>query len=71
MSDEAFFAVRDRAYELAGSGRYKRWDQVAYALQDEGFLPSTITRLDDDRQAVLMITHCCARARVSICSRGT
>lgn len=63
MSDEAFFAVRERAYELAGGGRYKRWDQVAYALEDEGFLLSSIARLNDDRQAVLMITHCCARAR--------
>lgn len=63
MSDEAFFAVRARAYELAGSGRYKRWDQVADALEDEGFLLSSITRLNDDRQTVFMITHCCARAR--------
>lgn len=63
MSDEQCFGVRGRAYEFADSGRYRRWDQVADALQHEGFLPATITRLDEDRQAVLMITHCCARAR--------
>lgn len=63
MSDDAFFELRARAYELADSGRFKRWDQIAYALQGEGYLPSIITRLDRDRQAVLMITHCCAQAR--------
>ncbi|HVK82410.1 MAG TPA: hypothetical protein VM915_17555 [Verrucomicrobiae bacterium] len=63
MSDESFFTLRARAYELADTGRFKRWDQIAYALQAEGFLPSIIMRLHGDRQAVLMITHCCAQAR--------
>jgi hypothetical protein len=63
MSDETFFALRDRAYELADTGRYKRWDQIAYALQAEGFLPSLITRLDHDGLAVMMITRCCGQAR--------
>jgi hypothetical protein len=63
MSDEAFFRLRDRAYELADTGRYRRWDQIACALQSEGFLPSLITRLDRDGLAVMMITRCCGLAR--------
>lgn len=63
MAEASFFALRDRAYELADSGRYKRWDQIAYALQAEGFLPSLITRLDSDGLAVMMITRCCDLAR--------
>jgi hypothetical protein len=62
--DEPFFLLRDRAYELAGSGRYKRWDQVAYALLAEGFLRALITRMHYDKLAVMMITRCCAQARV-------
>ena len=63
MSDTSFFELRDRAYELAGTGRYRRWDQIAYALQAEGFLPSLITRLNRDGLAVMMITRCCGQAR--------
>jgi hypothetical protein len=62
MSD-AFFVLRNRAYELADSGRFKRWDQIAFALQAEGFLDSLITRLDDDKLAVMMIGRCCNQAR--------
>jgi hypothetical protein len=65
MSDESFFALRARAYELADTGRFKRWDQIAYALQAEGFLPSLIARLNQDELAVIMITHCCTIARQS------
>ena len=63
MTEEPFFAVRSRAYELADTGLYKEWFQVAYALRDEGFLPSLITRLGEDGLAVLMITRCCRIAR--------
>lgn len=63
MSDDAFFALRSRAFDLAATGRFKRWAQIAYALQAEGFLPSLITRLDRDGLAVMMITRCCALAR--------
>lgn len=63
MSDDSFFALRSRAFDLADTGRFKRWDQIAYALQAEGFLPSLITRLDRDGLAVMMITRCCALAR--------
>jgi hypothetical protein len=65
VSDESFFALRSRAYELADTKRYKRWDQIAYALQAEGFLPSLITRLNADALAVMMITRCCTLARGS------
>ncbi len=63
ISNESFFALRTRAYELADSGRYKQWSQIAYALQAEGFLPSLITRLNQDGLAVMMITRCCTLAR--------
>ena len=63
MTEEPFFAVRSRAYELADTGLYKAWVQVAYALRDEGFLPSVITRLGQDGLAVLLITRCCRIAR--------
>lgn len=52
-----------RAYELADTGRFKQWRQVANALQAEGFLTSLITRLDHDVLAVMMITRCCTIAR--------
>lgn len=63
MPDDPFFALRDRAYDLAATGRYKSWDQIAYALQAEGFLPSLITRLDQNVQSVMMITRSCDLAR--------
>lgn len=65
MSDDIFFALRKRAYELANSKHYKRWDQIAYALQAEGFLPSLIMRLNKDALVVMMITRCCTLARQS------
>ena len=65
MSDDSFFALRDRAYELANSKHYKRWDQIAYALKAEGFLPSLIMRFNKDTLAVMMITRCCMLARQS------
>jgi len=63
MLDNSFFAVRDRAYELADTGRFTRWRQIAFALQAEGFLDSLITRLDEDKLAVMMIGRCCNQAR--------
>jgi hypothetical protein len=63
VADEAFFALRARAYELADTARYKTWEQVAYALRAEGFLPSLIMRLNDDALAVMMITRSCMLAR--------
>ena len=64
-SQEAFFALRNRAYELADTGRYKEWNAIAYALQAEGFLPALITRLDQDAQVVMMITRTCINARAT------
>ena len=63
MADDPFFTMRNRAYDLAQTGRFKQWDQVAFALKAEGFLIALITRLDADRQAVMMITRCCSIAR--------
>lgn len=66
LSLDPFFVLRDRAYELADSGRYKHWEQVAHALKGEGFLIALITRLNADRLAVMMITRSCALARVAV-----
>jgi hypothetical protein len=63
MPDDSFFSLRNRAYELANTGRFRRWDQVARALQAEGFLYSLITRLAEDKLAVMMIGRCCDQAR--------
>jgi len=63
MPENDFFTLRDRAYQLADTGKYKRWDDVAYALQAEGFSDSLITRLHYDKLAVMMITRCCSKAR--------
>jgi len=63
MADDPFFALRNRAYELADTGRFKRWDQIAFALQTEGFLKSLIARLHYDKLAVMMISRRCDQAR--------
>lgn len=63
MSSDDIFALRDRAYQLADSGRYKHWNEIAYALQAEGYLSALITRLDKDAQAVMMISRSCTIAR--------
>jgi len=57
--EDSFFAVRDRAYELADTGRYKDWSFVAYALLAESFPPLMIKRLNSDTLAVMMITRVC------------
>lgn len=56
-------AMRERAYELAESGRYVRWDKVADMLEAEGFPIPLIQKFDDDKLAVMMITRCCEQAR--------
>jgi hypothetical protein len=63
VSNDRFFELRARAYDLADTGRFKRWDEIAYALQAEGFPPDLITRLNQDGLAVMMITRCCDIAR--------
>lgn len=63
MADDAFFAMRSRAYDLADSGRYKSWAEIAQALHAEGCLPTLVTRLASDAQAVMMLTRCCTQAR--------
>ena len=63
MSNDDFFSLRDRAYELAGTGRFKRWDQIARALKGEGFRYVLIARLHYDKLAIMMIDRCCNQAR--------
>lgn len=66
MPDDAFFALRNRAYELADSGRYRTWRQIADTLQAESFSTGLITRLDRDGLAVMMLARCCDQARSRI-----
>lgn len=61
--EDPFFPLRDRAYALADTGKYRRWDDVAFALKAEGFDVALITRLNYDKLAVMMISRCCAKAR--------
>ena len=63
MSVDPFFAMRNRAYDLADSGRFERWEQIALVLRAEGFVQDVIERLGGDKLAVMMITRCCASAR--------
>jgi hypothetical protein len=63
---DCFFTLRSRAYELADTGRYKEWSQVAYALLAEGFVASVIRRLDRDGLAVMLVTRSCRRAVAEI-----
>jgi len=63
MSNDDFFAMRDRAYELAGTGRFKRWEKIARALKGEGYRYVLIARLNYDKLAVMMIDRCCDQAR--------
>ena len=66
--DDEFFALRSRAYELADTGRYKSWAQVAYALLMEHFPPLMIKRLDRDGLAVMMISRICRTRCVATAS---
>lgn len=66
MSDDDFFSLRNRAYELAGSGRFKGWHQIARALQGEGFRYVLIARLHYDKLAVMMLDRCCDQARANL-----
>jgi hypothetical protein len=65
MREDPFFALRDRAFTLAGTGRYKVWDRVAYALLAEGFSRDLIDRVHLDPGAVMMITRACAQAQAA------
>lgn len=65
MSDnDDFFAMRQRAYDLAETGVYKHWTNIADVLLTEGFSKPCIARLGGDGLAVMMITRCCEQARV-------
>lgn len=66
--DDAFFALRSRAYELADTGRYKNWSQIAYTLLVERFAPLVIKRLDRDGLAVMMISRICRTRRITAAS---
>lgn len=64
--DDDFSTMRNRAYDLADTGRYKDWSHVGYVLLAERFSPALIKRLDADRLAVLMISRICKSRRRTI-----
>jgi len=66
FAPDPFFALRDRAYEMADSARFKSWAEIAAALRTEGAEDALVRRFDGDRLAVMMITRCCDQARASI-----
>ena len=65
LTEDPFFELRDRAYQLADAGRCKDWRQVASALLAEGFELPLIKRLDPDALAVMMISRCCTQSRAN------
>ena len=62
MADAKFFALRDRAFDLAETGRFKRWREVAAVLRAEGFFSVLIERLGGDKLSVMMLERCCMQA---------
>ncbi|MET0181253.1 MAG: hypothetical protein ABW199_00045 [Caulobacterales bacterium] len=63
MENDKLILVRSRAYDLADTGRFKHWNQIASALEREGVLLSLIETLGADKLAVMMITRSCDQAR--------
>ena len=61
--NDAFLVMRNRAYDLADTGRYKNWSHVAYVLLVERFAPALIKRLNQDGLAILMISRICKTQR--------
>jgi len=53
--DDAFAALRARAYELADTGRHDDWDSIAAAIMDEGALPVLVRRVGTDALFKIML----------------
>ncbi len=43
---DPIIAVRDRAYDLASTGKFTRWREIVTVLQSEGAYALLISRLD-------------------------
>ena len=56
-------AARQRATELAGTGRYVVWSDVAAALDSEGYDGIVVRRMGRDNRVVGEINQRCAKAR--------
>ena len=58
-----FNAVRQRAIQLADTGRYIVWSDVAAALDSEGYDGIFVRRIGRDNRVVGEINQRCAKAR--------
>lgn len=62
MSELSFEALRKRAYELADTGRYNTWEEVAAALEAEHVAMAS-KRLRADPVLTRMLTARCEQAK--------
>jgi hypothetical protein len=65
LSDnELHLKMRKRAYELADTGRYRDWPDIAVALnQEEDFHHTLVRALGNDALFVSMLNTRCRQAR--------
>jgi hypothetical protein len=54
--------LRSRAYEMADTGKYRTWQEVARGLQERGY-PTALRRIGGDDMLRLDLNRRCARAR--------
>ena len=57
MPADDLAALRARAYQLADTGRYSDWDNIAAKLMDEGAIPILVRRAGDDAFFKIMLTN--------------
>jgi hypothetical protein len=46
VTPDPIIAVRDRAYDLASTGKFKYWRDIVLVLQSEGAYALSVSRLD-------------------------
>ena len=46
VTPDPIIAVRDRAYDLASTGKFKHWRDIVSVLQSEGAYALSVSRLD-------------------------
>jgi hypothetical protein len=57
MADDSTGKLRDRAYEIADTGRFDDWDAVAAELEREKMPSVLVRRLGHDALFKIMITN--------------
>lgn len=63
VTDDPLPGLRNRAYELADTGRYADWDAIAAALAVEGVHDVLVRRLKHDGFFQVMLKNRIAAAR--------